>query len=65
MYWHGLQVFALLEHPELMDKAPHLFPADVIARAREYLQHVYSMGAYSHSQGTACDIVSMGCLHSQ
>ncbi|KAH8112269.1 transaminase [Phellopilus nigrolimitatus] len=45
------QIAALTEYPELIDKARHLFPEDVIERAQEILEEVGSIGAYSHSQG--------------
>lgn len=45
------QVLAVCDYPELMELAPHLFPTDVIERARVYLKEVRSVGAYSHSQG--------------
>lgn len=34
-----------------MELAPQVFPKDVIARAKELLEDIGSIGAYSHSQG--------------
>jgi alanine transaminase len=48
---NSFQVAALTEWPTLMDVAPDVFPADVKARARELLEEIGSIGAYSHSQG--------------
>lgn len=45
------QVAALTEYPELMKTAKDAFPPDVIERARELLDEIGSIGAYSHSQG--------------
>jgi aspartate/methionine/tyrosine aminotransferase len=45
------QVAALTEWPALMELAPQVFPKDVIARAKELLDDIGSIGAYSHSQG--------------
>lgn len=45
------QVAALTEWPALADLAPGVFPPDVVARAKELLQEIGSIGAYSHSQG--------------
>ncbi|KAJ7653031.1 alanine aminotransferase [Mycena rosella] len=45
------QVAALTEWPALADLAPGVFPADVVARARELYAEIGSIGAYSHSQG--------------
>ncbi|KAG6879075.1 hypothetical protein C0992_005355 [Termitomyces sp. T32_za158] len=45
------QVAALTEWPALAELAPHVFPQDVVARAKEILDEVGSIGAYSHSQG--------------
>lgn len=42
---------ALVEWPALAELAPHVFPEDAIARAKEILDEVGSIGAYSHSQG--------------
>ncbi|KAJ6562388.1 hypothetical protein B0H19DRAFT_1259963 [Mycena capillaripes] len=33
------------------DLAPGVFPADVVARAKELFVEIGSIGAYSHSQG--------------
>lgn len=46
-----VQVAALMEVPELADKATDLFPSDVIARAKLLQEEIGSIGAYSHSQG--------------
>ena len=48
-FWR--QVAALTEYPALMDSAPQAFASDAIARAREILDDVGSVGAYSHSKG--------------
>lgn len=40
---------ALLNHP----KAAELFPADAIARAKEIMGYMISVGAYSDSRGAA------------
>ncbi|EJD05316.1 transaminase [Fomitiporia mediterranea MF3/22] len=45
------QIAALTEYPELIEKARNLFPEDAIERAKELLEEVGSIGAYSHSQG--------------
>ncbi|KAJ7861674.1 alanine aminotransferase [Mycena olivaceomarginata] len=45
------QVAALTEWPALTELAPSVFPADVIARAKELQEEIGSIGAYSHSQG--------------
>jgi alanine transaminase len=45
------QVAALTEYPELMHTARDAFPPDAIERAKELLDEVGSIGAYSHSQG--------------
>ncbi|KAF9444290.1 PLP-dependent transferase [Macrolepiota fuliginosa MF-IS2] len=45
------QVAALTEWPALADLAPGVFPPDVVARAKELIQEIGSIGAYSHSQG--------------
>lgn len=50
-----LQVLCLCEYPQLLDSpaAEQLFPPDVIARAREYLQEIPGgIGAYSDSAGS-------------
>ena len=41
----------MTEYPDLIEKAGDLFPRDVVARAKELLEEVGSIGAYSHSQG--------------
>lgn len=45
------QVAALMEWPALAELAKDVFPADVIARAKELHAEIGSIGAYSHSQG--------------
>jgi alanine transaminase len=40
-----------MEYPALMELAPHVFPGDVIARAKELRAEIGSIGAYSQSQG--------------
>jgi hypothetical protein len=45
------QVAALMEWPALADLAPGVFPADVVARAKELSAEIGSVGAYSHSLG--------------
>lgn len=47
------QVLSILSNPNLLEDPllPQLYPSDVIARAREYLQGFSKMGAYSHSKG--------------
>ncbi|KAF8509173.1 alanine aminotransferase [Hysterangium stoloniferum] len=45
------QVAALINYPPLIEMCKDLFPADVIARAKELCQEIGSVGAYSHSQG--------------
>lgn len=45
------QVAALTEWPPLADLAPGVFPPDVVARAKELIHEIGSIGAYSHSQG--------------
>ncbi|KAG5732907.1 hypothetical protein E4T56_gene17474, partial [Termitomyces sp. T112] len=45
------QVAALTEWPALAELAPNAFPQDVIARAKELIDELGSVGAYSHSQG--------------
>lgn len=52
------QVLALLQYPHILDKAEtatihNLFPEDVVDRARTLLKSIGSLGAYSHSQGSA------------
>lgn len=51
IFYIGLQVAALMEWPELATIAPHAFPKDVLARAKELQHEIGSVGAYSHSQG--------------
>ncbi|KAJ7099135.1 hypothetical protein C8R44DRAFT_355026 [Mycena epipterygia] len=45
------QVAALTEWPALADLAPGVFPADVVARAKELYAEIGSIGTYSPSQG--------------
>ncbi|KAJ7205373.1 alanine aminotransferase [Mycena rebaudengoi] len=45
------QVAALTEWPALAELAPGVFPEDVVARAKEIIGEIGSVGAYSHSQG--------------
>ena len=47
------QVLSLVMNPDLLreDSIRQLYPADVLARAAEYVQSVPSAGAYSDSQG--------------
>ncbi|KAJ7089515.1 1-aminocyclopropane-1-carboxylate synthase 2 [Mycena epipterygia] len=45
------QVAALTEWPALAELAPGVFPADVVARAKELCSEIGSIGAYSHGQG--------------
>ena len=40
-----------MEYPELAEKAPGVFPPDVVARAKELYEEIGSIGAYSQSQG--------------
>ena len=40
-----------MEYPELAELAPHAFPKDVLARAKELRDEIGSVGAYSHSMG--------------
>jgi len=52
------QVMALLDYPDLLSeqhiaKTEAIFPADAIARAREYLKGMAGLGAYSHSKGVS------------
>ncbi|ODV85800.1 hypothetical protein CANARDRAFT_7170 [[Candida] arabinofermentans NRRL YB-2248] len=47
------QVLAMLQYPELMEN-PRLkdsIPSDLLARSKELLDNIGSVGAYSHSQG--------------
>lgn len=44
------QVLSILQYPKLAE-ADDLFPKDVISRARNILDSIGSIGAYSHSQG--------------
>ncbi len=51
---HVRQMLSLLEYPELMEhpETRALFPADLVARAREILRrHPHGMGAYTQSPG--------------
>lgn len=52
-FWR--QVAALTEYPSLMDtkEGQALFPSDVQQRAKDLLNDVGSVGAYSHSKGAA------------
>eukprot|EP00920_Eleutheroschizon_duboscqi_P039293 GHVT01094637.1.p1 GENE.GHVT01094637.1~~GHVT01094637.1.p1 ORF type:complete len:459 (+),score=108.99 GHVT01094637.1:48-1424(+) len=45
------QLLAALAYPALMDNNPPVFPPDICARAREYLEAATSIGCYSHSKG--------------
>jgi aspartate/methionine/tyrosine aminotransferase len=46
------QVLSLCQYPELMDKCPEQFPADVIETTRKVLEgSVHGVGAYSESKG--------------
>ncbi len=46
------QVLALCQYPALLEQAPQLFPADVLAAARSILQGSrHGVGAYSDSKG--------------
>ncbi|KAJ7321813.1 hypothetical protein DFH08DRAFT_671249, partial [Mycena albidolilacea] len=45
------QVTALTEWPALAELAPSVFPADVIARAKELQEEIGSIGAYLYSEG--------------
>ncbi|KAF8318817.1 putative alanine transaminase [Cantharellus anzutake] len=47
----GRQIASLLEYPELIETGKHLFPSDVLRRAKELYEEIGSIGAYSHSQG--------------
>lgn len=44
------QVLALVEWPPLMERT-EIFPSDTIKVSREIIEHIKSVGAYSHSQG--------------
>lgn len=48
-----LQVASLCEYPDLLqnDLVKQLYPADAIARAKQLLDDIGSIGAYSHSKG--------------
>jgi hypothetical protein len=52
---YNRQILALCMSPELLanPKAQELFPSDAIARAKELMAHVGSVGAYSDSRGAA------------
>lgn len=47
------QVLSLIEYPDLLEneKAKEIFPQDAMDRAREIMQNLSSVGAYSHSKG--------------
>jgi aspartate/methionine/tyrosine aminotransferase len=46
------QVLALCQYPDLLDRAPQVFPEDVLATARRLLAGTgHGMGAYSESKG--------------
>lgn len=45
------QVVSLVQYPELLKSPSPLFPKDTLNRARTLLQHIGSVGAYSHSKG--------------
>ncbi|KAK7207197.1 pyridoxal phosphate-dependent transferase [Myxozyma melibiosi] len=47
------QVLALVQYPDLLksEHAAQIFPADARKRAQTLLDHIGSVGAYSHSQG--------------
>ena len=46
------QVLALCQYPDLLDRAPQLFPEDVLATARKLLAGTgHGLGAYSESKG--------------
>ena len=52
-----LQVLALLDYPDMLSEenlphTSHMFPSDAIERARTYLKHIASTGAYTHPKGT-------------
>ncbi|KAG5361465.1 putative alanine aminotransferase [Yarrowia sp. C11] len=48
------QVLAMLQYPELMDKAADIgIPKDAVQRAQKLLDDIGSVGAYSSSQGVA------------
>jgi aspartate/methionine/tyrosine aminotransferase len=49
------QVLALCQYPDLISRAAHLFPADVLERAGNVLKgSKHGMGAYSESKGVRC-----------
>ncbi|CAE7548700.1 gpt [Symbiodinium natans] len=45
------QVLSLMSNPSLIEDAASLYPADVVARAKEYIGKNPKFGAYSHSKG--------------
>jgi aspartate/methionine/tyrosine aminotransferase len=45
------QVIALVEYPELIDRARDLFPEDAVATARFVLEQSHGPGAYTESKG--------------
>ena len=46
------QALALCQYPDLLDRAPQIFPEDVLATARKLLAGTgHGMGAYSESKG--------------
>jgi len=45
------EVCALMEYPELIEKAPNAFAPDAIARAKRLLDTGFLTGTYSHSKG--------------
>ncbi|KAL3895508.1 MAG: hypothetical protein SGPRY_013495, partial [Prymnesium sp.] len=47
------RTLSMLMNPELLESPPASYPADVVARAKEYSAAVPSVGAYSDSQGIA------------
>ncbi|CAL1709493.1 unnamed protein product [Somion occarium] len=47
----GRQVAALMEYPPLAEIVKDIWPADVLARAKELRDEIGSVGAYSHSKG--------------
>lgn len=49
------QVLALCQYPDLLDRAPLVFPSDVLEAARTLLEGTgHGMGAYSESMGVRC-----------
>lgn len=49
----SLQVASLVEYPDLLenDLIKQIYPSDAIARAKQLLEDIGSIGAYSHSKG--------------